>query len=286
MSSAGQFQSVDIPSIRSIPATPTSWSVPAEAGEPAFKILVAADRATRERAYRLAHRIYSECGYAAEDEAAMCISPYDAQPQTLTLLAIDDQGREAGTLTVVADSPEGLPSDEIYKSELDELRARKRRMVEFTRLAIDSEYAHHRALLVHLMDFASVYTRALSFTDIMIEVNPRHATYYRRMLKFVIAGPERPCPRVEGAPALLLRLDMSLQATELERAAALRGRNSTLNNGSLYAYFHPLHEHPPIVEFLLAGYRPMSFEEARYFGIARDLPSVHAPRRPSTTMAH
>jgi hypothetical protein len=42
-------------------------------------------------------------------------------------------------------------------------------------------------------------------TDAFIEVNPRHATYYKRLYGFETAGSPRTCPRV-NAPAVLLRL--------------------------------------------------------------------------------
>ena len=44
-------------------------------------------------------------------------------------------------------------------------------------------------------------------TDILVEVNPRHATFYRKVFGFVVAGAETICPRV-NAPAVLLRLDL------------------------------------------------------------------------------
>lgn len=45
------------------------------------------------------------------------------------------------------------------------------------------------------------------FTDFVIEVNPRHELFYKRMLGFNRIGEERMCPRV-GAPAILLHLSL------------------------------------------------------------------------------
>lgn len=45
------------------------------------------------------------------------------------------------------------------------------------------------------------------FTDFVIEVNPRHELFYKRMLGFNRIGEERMCPRV-GAPAILRHLSL------------------------------------------------------------------------------
>jgi len=67
-------------------------------------ILVASDRATRERAYALAHRVYSRAGYASSTDAGLCVLPYDAWQQTLTLLAVDAHGNDCGTISLVFDT--------------------------------------------------------------------------------------------------------------------------------------------------------------------------------------
>jgi hypothetical protein len=45
-------------------------------------------------------------------------------------------------------------------------------------------------------------------TDVFIEVNPRHAAFYRRAFGFCVAAGERPCLRVL-APSILLRLEVA-----------------------------------------------------------------------------
>jgi hypothetical protein len=45
-------------------------------------------------------------------------------------------------------------------------------------------------------------------TDVLIEVNPRHEAYYRRIFGFARAGREWICPRV-NAPAVLMHLDVT-----------------------------------------------------------------------------
>jgi hypothetical protein len=71
-------------------------------------------------------------------------------------------------------------------------------------------------------------------TDLVIEVNPRHVTYYQRILGFRQVGPERTCDRV-GAPAVLLHLDLDYVDAQIDSLAGRRGSAQR----SLYPYFFP-----------------------------------------------
>jgi N-acyl amino acid synthase FeeM len=189
-----------------------------------FAIAVAFDSARRERAFRLAFRVYRDCGYVVDTPAGRIVSKFDALPSTLVLLVQDAAGRDAATATLVFDSPTGLPSDEIRAADLAPLRAQGRRLVEVTRLAIDQDYKGSKPLLVQLFNAISLYARHEGSTDFVIEVHPRHVNYYRRLLMFEPAGPERDCPRANGAPGVLLRLDLAAQAAEIGLVGGSQGQ--------------------------------------------------------------
>src|SRR5689334_22225900 len=88
---------------------PGKWDVTDDDGfVPAYRMIVATDRETRRRAYALAHRVYQGRGYAANEEG-LIISPFDANPDTLTLLAQDASGSDAATITLIFDSAGRLP---------------------------------------------------------------------------------------------------------------------------------------------------------------------------------
>ncbi|HYG78191.1 MAG TPA: hypothetical protein VEK08_24515 [Planctomycetota bacterium] len=234
-----------------------------QADEPPIHVLVAADRQTRRRAYQLAHRVYSGRGYASDSDG-LIVSPYDADPRTFTLLVVDDRGRDAATITLVFDSDKRLPSDEIYGGELDALRAQGRRLAEVTRLAISEEHQRYKSLLVRLFDFVYVFARPVKgYDDFVIEVNPRHVQYYRRLLAFEVAGPERPCPRVQGAPAVLLRLDLAHGENCLRQSRA----NPGACGRSLFSSMCSWIEEGAIAEFLCRSHKPMSADDADYFGL-------------------
>ncbi len=235
-----------------------------------FRIRVANDAATRERAYRLAFRIYQAKGYVqhaeGEGEAEWIVRPYDVRPETLTLLAEDAQGNAVATISLVFDGRAGLPCDEIFGEELAQLRGRKRRIVEVTRLAISERHTHSKLLLVRLFNWIHIYARRLHRRhDFVIEVNPRHASYYRRLLGFETLGVPRPCPRVQGAPAVLMRLDLSFPEQEIGRVG---GRGTTVNERSLYPFFLKVDEEQTVVRLLRRGYRRLSKRAMRYFGLS------------------
>lgn len=113
------------------------------------------------------------------------------------------EGELVGTLTASRDSSAGLLADTLYGEEIRDLRKPARVICEVTRLAVDADY-HDPELLKSLFRAAYQYARAVfGGTDAVIEVNPRHAGYYRRELGFQQVGKLRICPRVE-APAILL----------------------------------------------------------------------------------
>lgn len=80
---------------------------------------------------------------------------------------------------------------------------------------------------------AYIYAKIHARTDFVIEVNPRHADFYKKMLGFKLIGSERLCPRAE-APALLLHLEFSYIE---EQVSKFGGRLSGSAKRSFYPYF-------------------------------------------------
>jgi hypothetical protein len=236
-----------------------------------FQIRVASDRDSRERAYRLAHRVYRERGYC-DGETQFLATPYDADPGTFTLLAQDQFNRDAATMTLIFDSGAGLPCDEIYGSEINLLRQSNRRLVEVTRLVIADEFQHSKLLLIRMINFIYIFSRRIKgFDDFVIEVHPRHAAYYTRMLYFERFGPERPCPRVRNMPAVLLRVDLSVMDREVRRVG---GRGFAAAERTLYPHFYSWIEEGAAASFLSQNHTPMSDGEKLYFGLSGARPTL------------
>ena len=81
-------------------------------------------------AFRLVYRRYVERGYIEENPAKMRFTVFNALPDTTTFTCVL-RGEVVSTATVVADSPAGLPADEIFREELDELRRQGRPRASF-----------------------------------------------------------------------------------------------------------------------------------------------------------
>ncbi|MBL8415864.1 MAG: hypothetical protein JNM42_15630 [Propionivibrio sp.] len=149
----------------------------------------------------LVRRMYSGCGYSTESPTHRL-----DDPNRVTLVAwhADDV---VATLTLGRDSTDGLLADALYARELNSLRRPNRIVCEVTRLAVNPDFSH-RDLLTNLFQAALQYGKDIfTGSDAVIEVNPRHASYYQRMLGFQKIGNLRQCQRVD-APAVLLHQEL------------------------------------------------------------------------------
>jgi hypothetical protein len=188
-----------------------------------FKIRLATKAGGRARAGQLVDKRYAGRGYA---------TARSDDPNLSTFIAYDE-GRLVGTVSVRLDSDKRLGADALYRAELDALRHSGDRLCEFTRLAVDGTVAS-KPVLAGLFHTAYLYAAVIrSYTHAIIEVNPRHVTFYRRSLGFERIGERRMNRRV-NAPAVLLcvpfaRIAEGLRAHEGAASAASASR-------SLYAY--------------------------------------------------
>ena len=168
--------------------------------EDVFRVRLAKPRTIQRDASQLVQRRYEWRGYQAR--------PATRDPNLCTFAAYN-AGVLLGTMGVRLDSPAGLPADELYQPEIDRLRAQGRCLTEFTRLAVD-EAAASKEVLGALFHTAVLYAyRVRGCSHVVIEVNPRHVAFYRRVLFFKQVGEERHLDRV-GAPAVLLELDFAV----------------------------------------------------------------------------
>lgn len=159
-----------------------------------FKIRVAKVGGRRREAGKLVEKRYQGKGYTVPSGSV--------QPELMTFIAYDE-GALVGTVSVRLDAIAGLSADEDFHAEIAALRSAGARLCEFTRLAVDRTVAS-KPVLAGLFHTAYLYAAVLSHcTHAVIEVNPRHVTFYKRSLGFDTIGEERINRRV-GAPAVLL----------------------------------------------------------------------------------
>lgn len=167
-------------------------------------------------------------------------------PRTTTLVARTSD-KVLGTVTVGVDTHHGLLADQLYRSEIDRIRKASRgRVCEFTRLALDPRSGSQR-ILANMFNVAFVVARHMHrASDLVMEVNPRHVGYYRRMLGCRVAGTETICPRV-GAPAVLLHLSLEHVQNQIEQHHA----GTVKRIRSLYRLSFPPPEQPQLLAALM-----------------------------------
>lgn len=189
-----------------------------------FHVRLANTRGRRSQVSMLLKRMYSWRGYQWE-------MPDDPpRANEITLQACREE-QTFGTITLRLDSASGLLADALYGDEIRAFRRGGRKVGELGRLAIDPEYGS-KEVLASLFHLVYIFCRLRRLTDVFIEVNPRHVSFYQRMLGFEKVGEEKICERV-GAPAVLLRLDLS----HADEQITLHGGHSGPPARSLYPYF-------------------------------------------------
>jgi hypothetical protein len=190
-----------------------------------YKIRLAQSTRSFTSASLLVKRMYLQKGYAVPNIQKL--------PDHITLTA-SQNGVEAGTITLGIDAGNGLQADVNYKQEVNQLRAEGRRICELTKFAVDQTVGS-KPVLAALFHIAYIYGRKLQQqTDVVIEVTPKHAKFYKRMLGFEQIGSERLNSRV-NTTGVLLRLEIEY----VDRQIILWGgkADQALKERSLYPYF-------------------------------------------------
>jgi predicted N-acetyltransferase YhbS len=172
---------------------------------------LATDRFTLDQAFRLQHDQYVAQGYMDTHPSHWRLSIYNALPCTRVFVARDD-GRVVATMSVINDSRLSLPMAEIYTEELRRLRGEDRQLAEVSGLAVHPAYQKSGlAILLRLIRMVLIYSIETALVeDLCITVNPHHEAFYRKAFGFESMGGLKHYGKVNGAPALALRLDLDV----------------------------------------------------------------------------
>lgn len=183
----------------------------AEPGAPGYRVAPVGEAWQQASADALVRRRFAWRGYNTD---ALDYRSTAANRLTLAAWLGDEL---TATLTLVRDSVDGLQTETLYAHELARLRRPGRMLCEVARLAVDPDYSCPR-LLRALFAGAFEHGRdCFAASDVVIGVNPRHATYYQRRMGFRQIGARRHYPRVD-APVVLLHQTL----VEMRSAAVFR----------------------------------------------------------------
>lgn len=212
-----------------------------------LEILPADTEFRRSQASTLVNQMYSWRGYSSGFTV-------EDRPEQVTLVATDSETSAAvGTISVALDSTAGLLADEAYREEIDSLRIEGRQLCEMSKFAVDKNMRSKR-LVSTLVHVAFIYAYHLQkCTDLLIEVTPQHAVFYRHLLHFEPAGPEKLNPRV-NTRGVLLRLNLDHAA---EQIRLFGGTGEKSRERSLYPFvLSPQREHE-VLERMLTEYHAL-----------------------------
>jgi len=192
---------------------------------------LAISKQEQEQAAAIVRKQYQQSGYASEgtmlDEK---IIPFLNQHTSKTFFAqyVDTA---LATVSVIEDSPLGLPLDELYKEEIDSLRKQGKKLAEVSQLALDSTFVQElfgektmkkNTLILPLFKLVLHHCLAQKIDTLCIAINPKHEVFYDA-LGFRTVGGLRYYVSFNGAPALAKALDLGTLGT-------LEARNKFLYN--------------------------------------------------------
>ena len=229
------------PSLKNVSASSAGdLREPARTEQQRVKLRLAHDDRRAGEASLLIQKMYATRGYPANsvkrDDMRMTIMAY-----------LDEQ--VVGTITLNLDSEAGLLADQLYPQEVNQLRAEGKKIGELTKLAI-SPRADGLRIYAGLLHIAYIYGRRIyEYTDLVLEVVPRHVNFYVKMLGCKPLGPERLNPRV-NAPVQLLHLPADYVDAMID---AYGGRGGEAKTRMLYAYFFSRRDEEGILARLLRG---------------------------------
>ncbi|WP_164103309.1 N-acyl amino acid synthase FeeM domain-containing protein [Candidatus Laterigemmans baculatus] len=176
-----------------------------------IELRIARSQEELEHAFRLVHHSYVRAGLASPNAHGMRLTKFHLLPTTQVMLA-KKAGSPIATASLVLDREGGLPADEIYRQEIDQLRCRGLRLGEVGSLADCREsvtrFIH---MFRRLTTLIAQVGEAQGCNALIATTHPKHARFYIRQLGFEQFGDPRECPHVQGKPAVALLLDFEKQ---------------------------------------------------------------------------
>lgn len=202
---------------------------------------------TTGRLFDSSYQEYLARGYCADHPSKMQYHYHSLLPDARTFL-LEKSGKLLGTISVILDSPCGLPMETLFPEEITRLRRLDRTPAEVVLLAIDLHALGMKRFALadyfkltcvfRLFKLAFDYARFARVSDLVIAMHPRHGDLYH-FLKFEAIGLVKPYPGAMGKPALPMRLD-------IPRAQEMTPTNRGVGSYFLKEFtpaekFHPAH---------------------------------------------
>lgn len=176
---------------------------------PTLTIAPAVSTEQREAAAALIAQRYSWRGYQTRS-----LPPLDDHRLITLVASVGDC--VVGTITVGLDGPSGLSCEKAFADQVDKLRSEGRRICEFTRLAVSAEVSGSQVPAALFLAGFVVADQLKGCDTLLLEVNPRHQRFYKRVFGAEQLGEPRHHHGVD-APAVLMALVAAPLTRHLER---------------------------------------------------------------------
>ena len=136
------------------------------------------------------HDVFVEKGFIDRQTGGVRLRAFEALPEMATFVAKHDE-RVVAVMSILPDSPDlGLPSDEAFRDELDQMRLMGRHICEITNLAIEEEFRNTTAFF-DLTRCCLAEAMAVDCDELFIAISPEHCRFFQGVLQFVLLGEPR-----------------------------------------------------------------------------------------------
>lgn len=176
-----------------------------------------------ETAWKLVYERYVASGFISSNPHKIHTNEHALTPDSCVILGERD-GDVVSTMTLIADSDEGLSLDLVYRKELDGLRTARRKLMEVGLLVGNCRPGESLDMigLFEMMKWPIYYALHIGISDIVIGVHPHHVKFYTRCFAFEQFGPESVYPVVHNKPVVPLRLQLREQLAHKVQPRGLR----------------------------------------------------------------
>ncbi|MBN2212144.1 MAG: GNAT family N-acetyltransferase [Sedimentisphaerales bacterium] len=159
------------------------------------------------QAYSLVHDCYVEQGYIFPLASGMRMRIFEAMPETVTFVA--KAGKQVvGVTSVVFDSNDlGLPSEHVFRDEIEVLRRQGRKIAEITNWAIAPDY-RRTAVLTELIRCYVAHLQAAGCDDAIGAISHNHKYFYKLMGFDRVIGSERSYSAQIHDPVILVNMGL------------------------------------------------------------------------------
>lgn len=168
-------------------------------------------------AYHLVYEEYLRRKLCKEDASTLQYNFFCMLPGSRTFL-LEIEGEVVGTISVIIDSPCGIPMETLFPDKVGQFRQKGRHIAEVCLLALDKKHFGNKSFLMtdlrklsgafKLFKMVFDYARfKVGATDLFIAMHPKHRDLYQYLM-FDAAGPVRSYHRVEGKSVLPMRMEV------------------------------------------------------------------------------